>query len=132
MQVRRRCVDATCYGTSVPSTHRPAFRVAEGARLATPNDLPQLWKRPERLPAHFVILGAGKTAMGVYLLQCGARPEQIRWVRPRDASIRACRLHGFGKLIDAVDPADAAKLAVLARLRAASRGVSAAAAKWMA
>lgn len=87
VQLRRRWVDGTYYGTSVPSTHRPAFHVAAGARLATPNELPQLWKQAERLPAHFVILGGGKTAMdvGVYLLQCGARPQQIHWVRPRDS-----------------------------------------------
>ncbi len=87
VQVRRRWVDGTYYGTSVPSTHRPPFRVAAGARLATPNELPQLWKQRERAPAHFVILGGGKTAMdaGVYLLQCGAHAEQIRWVRPRDS-----------------------------------------------
>ncbi|MFT3957195.1 MAG: hypothetical protein QM722_23295 [Piscinibacter sp.] len=85
--VRKRWVDGTYYGTSVPSTHRPPFRVAEGAWLATPNELPQLWKRPERLPAQFVILGGGKTAMdvAVYLQQCGATPAQIRWVRPRDS-----------------------------------------------
>ncbi|WP_298829277.1 FAD/NAD(P)-binding protein [uncultured Piscinibacter sp.] len=87
VQLRRRWVDGTYYGTSVPSTHRPPFRVAEGTRLATPNDLPQLWKQAGRLPAHFVVLGAGKTAMdvGVYLLQCGAAPQQIHWVRPRDS-----------------------------------------------
>lgn len=87
VQVRRRWVDGTYYGTSVPSTHRPPFHIAEGARLVTPNELPQLWKQREHLPAHFVILGAGKTAMdvAVYLQQCGARPPQIRWVRPRDS-----------------------------------------------
>jgi hypothetical protein len=80
-------VGATYYGTSVPSTHRPPFRVAEGARLVTPNALPQLWKQAPNLPAHFVILGGGKTAMdvGVYLQQCGAAPAQIHWVRPRDS-----------------------------------------------
>lgn len=84
---RRRWVDGTYYGTRVPSTHRPPFHVADGAWLATPNELPQLWKRPERIPASFVILGGGKTAMdvAVYLQQCGAAPAQIRWVRPRDS-----------------------------------------------
>jgi hypothetical protein len=87
VQVRGRFVDGTYYGTRVPSTHRPSFRVAEGAWLATPNDLPQLWKRDDRLPADVVILGAGKTAMdvGVYLLQMGQPAERIHWVRPRDA-----------------------------------------------
>lgn len=85
--VRKRWVDGTYYGTSVPSTHRPPFKVADGAWLATPNELPQLWKRADRLPAHCVILGGGKTAMdvAVYLQQCGASPSQIHWVRPRDS-----------------------------------------------
>ena len=47
------------------------------------------------------------------------------------AWIRACRLDGFGKLIASVDPADAAKMAVLARLRRAAEGLPAAAARWM-
>ena len=85
--VRRRVVDGTYYGTSVPSTHRPTFRVEPGTWFATPNELPQLWKQPGRLPADVVILGAGKTAMdaGVYLLQAGLPADRIRWVRPRDA-----------------------------------------------
>lgn len=87
VQARRRWVDATYFGTCVPSTHRPAFAVAEGAWLATPNELPQLWKQAGRMPAHFVILGAGKTAMDsvVYLLQCGTPADRIVWVRPRES-----------------------------------------------
>jgi hypothetical protein len=87
VNTRRRLVDATWFGTTVPSTHRPAFAVGEGAWLATPNDLPQLWKRAERLPVHFVVLGAGKTAMDsvVYLLLSGAPADRITWVRPRES-----------------------------------------------
>ena len=87
VNARRRLVDATYFGTAVPSTHRPAFAVGEGAWLATPNDLPQLWKRAERLPAHFVVLGAGKTAMDsvVYLLLAGTPADRITWVRPRES-----------------------------------------------
>jgi hypothetical protein len=86
VQVRRRWVDGTYYGTSVPSTHTPGFSVAPGTWLATPNQLPQLWQAG-RVPAHCVVLGAGKTAMdtAVYLLQSGLPPERIQWVRPRDA-----------------------------------------------
>lgn len=34
-----------------------------------------------------MIVGAGKTAMdvGVWLLNCGANPDAIRWVMPRDS-----------------------------------------------
>jgi hypothetical protein len=60
--------------------------------------------------------------------------NQGRW--NRDAAlrawIRACRLDGFGKLIDAVPADDAARQAVLARMRTAARGVAAAAPKWLA
>ena len=86
--VRRKTVDATYYGTTVPATHRPKFAVAEGVRLVTPNALPQLWmERANPRPTRFVIVGAGKTAMdvGVWLLGCGAAPESISWVMPRDS-----------------------------------------------
>jgi NADPH-dependent 2,4-dienoyl-CoA reductase/sulfur reductase-like enzyme len=36
VEVRRKTVDATWFGTSVPSTHTPAFTVAEGVRLVPP------------------------------------------------------------------------------------------------
>ena len=85
--VRRRIVDATFYETSVPSTHTPKFEIAAGARMATPAQLPGLVQRPDTIPAHFAILGGGKTAMdcGVWLLQQGVRPEAISWVRPRES-----------------------------------------------
>jgi NAD(P)-binding Rossmann-like domain len=82
-----KTVDATYYGTTVPSTHKPRFAVADGVRLVTPNALPHLWKEPETIPARFVIVGAGKTAMdvGVWLLSSGARPDDIHWIVPRDS-----------------------------------------------
>lgn len=87
VNVTRRLVDATYFGTRVPSTHTPGFELRGGAERLTPNDLPQLWKRADRLPADVVVLGAGKTAMDacVYLLQAGLPPARIHWVRPRDA-----------------------------------------------
>jgi hypothetical protein len=85
--VRKKTVDATWYNTRVPSTQTPKYRVAEGVRLVTPNALPQLWQSQAPRPAHFVIVGAGKTAMdvGVWLLNSGAPPEAISWVMPRDS-----------------------------------------------
>lgn len=85
--VRRKIVDATWFKTSVPATHEPGFGVADGARLATPGDLPGLWNRTDDLPDHYVILGGGKTAMdtGVWLLEAGVDPARIGWVRPRDS-----------------------------------------------
>ena len=87
VEVCKRLVDASYFGTQMPSTRKPKYRVDEGVRLITPNDLPHLWQKPETLPKHFTIVGAGKTAMdvGVWLLKCGAKPEAISWVMPRDS-----------------------------------------------
>jgi hypothetical protein len=87
VDVRRRVVDASYFGTQVPSTRKPRYAVADGVRLVPPNALPDLWQQPEALPRHFTIVGAGKTAMdvGVWLLKCGAHPDSISWVMPRDS-----------------------------------------------
>jgi putative NAD(P)-binding protein len=80
---RKKLVDSTYFNTTVPSTHTPSFEIAEGVRLVTPNALPKAAPEHE----NYVILGGGKTAMdvGVWLLQMGARSEQIRWILPRDS-----------------------------------------------
>jgi NAD(P)-binding Rossmann-like domain len=87
VDIRRKTVDATYYGTNVPSTHIPKFAAAEGVRLIPPNGLPQLWQGKGPRPEKYVILGAGKTAMdvGVWLLRSGARAQDIIWVAPRDS-----------------------------------------------
>jgi NAD(P)-binding Rossmann-like domain len=92
VRIRRKTVDATYFGTTVPATHTPRYQVAEGVRLVTPNALPQLWMDLTRSdgaerPSRFVIVGAGKTAMdvGVWLLGSGADPDSIQWVMPRDS-----------------------------------------------
>ncbi len=87
IKVRKKTVDATYFGTTVPSTHQPKFAVADDVRVVPPNALPHLWKEAERAPRRFVIIGAGKTAMdvGVWLLAAGASPDAIRWVMPRDS-----------------------------------------------
>ncbi|MBP6530522.1 MAG: hypothetical protein KA260_10400, partial [Burkholderiales bacterium] len=71
----------------VPSTHTPKYEIKEGVRHVTPNQLPQLWQGRHGTPEHFVIIGAGKTAMdaGVWLLNSGASPDAISWVMPRDS-----------------------------------------------
>lgn len=86
VNIRRKTVDASYYGTTVPSTHTPKFTVAPGVRMVPPNALPHLWKEAAA-PSRYVILGAGKTAMdvGVYLISAGADPEAITWVVPRDS-----------------------------------------------
>jgi len=85
--VARKLVDATYYGTSVPSTHKPKFDVEPGVGLVVPNALPHLARAPEGPPDRFVIIGAGKTAMdvGVWLLSSGVPADRISWVMPRDS-----------------------------------------------
>ena len=87
VKARRKHVDATYYGTSVPSTHTPKFAINAGANVVPPNALPDLWKRAGRMPSKYVILGAGKTGMdvGVWLVNAGADPADITWVVPRDS-----------------------------------------------
>lgn len=87
VQIKRKTVDATFYGTTVPSTHTPSFEIAEGVNFIPPNTLPDLWQKPGPRPQRYVILGAGKTAMdaGVWLINSGADPDQISWVTPRDS-----------------------------------------------
>jgi NAD(P)-binding Rossmann-like domain len=84
--VRKKLVDATFFTPQVPATTAPKFKVADGVRLVSPTQLTQIWQNDDR-PAQFCILGAGKTAMdaAVWLLTCGAAPESIQWVMPRDS-----------------------------------------------
>src|SRR5262249_31897441 len=79
----RKKLVGTYFDPDVPSTHTPAFEIADDVRLVTPNVLPTVAARYQ----NFVILGGGKTAMdtGVWLLNMGARPESIRWIVPRDS-----------------------------------------------
>lgn len=87
IKVCRTLVDATFYQTSVPSTHTRNFSEGEGVQVVPPGDLPELWKRSDSLPEHYVILGAGKTAMdtAVWLIEAGVDPDAISWVRPRES-----------------------------------------------
>jgi hypothetical protein len=80
---RRKWVDATVADTQVPATHAPRFRVAKGARCVTPSELVRLHEPP----AGHVIVGGGKTAMdtALWLLEQGADPNSITWIRPREA-----------------------------------------------
>ena len=87
--VRKKLVDANYFSPTVPSTHTPKFKVADGVKLVAPNALTQLWrtKNPADRPTKFCIIGAGKTAMdaGIWLLNHGAAPDSISWVMPRDS-----------------------------------------------
>lgn len=87
IKIRRKLVDATFYQTSVPSTHKRGFSENGGVEVVPPGDLPELWKRPDNLPDHYVVLGAGKTAMDTvtWLILAGVDPDSISWVRPRES-----------------------------------------------
>ncbi len=106
VDVRRRIVDATYYGVSVPSTHVPKFRIGDGVRLVTPNALPHLWKTPDLRPSQFTIVGAGKTAMDsiVWLIANDVPPEAIRWIVPRDSWLlnRRCVQPGDDYFFDTI------------------------------
>lgn len=79
---RARIVDARYLSPDIPSLTPPPFAVVDGARVVAVNELVRL----AQPPAHYVIVGAGKTATDtcVWLLQNGVAPEAITWVRPRD------------------------------------------------
>ncbi len=79
----RKVVDATYLGTELPDRHKLGFEVDAGVRVVTPNQLVELTDPADR----FTVLGAGKTAMDTctWLLGQSVAPEDIRWVRPRDA-----------------------------------------------
>lgn len=89
VKVRKKVVDATFFSPAVPSTHKPHFNLAAGVRVVPPNALPGLWHQSHEseLPRHFVVIGAGKTAMDacIWLLQSGANPDVIQWIVPRDS-----------------------------------------------
>jgi hypothetical protein len=83
VEVRRKVVDARYLEASIPATHTPSFAVAEGALAVPVNALPD---RADGA-ASYTILGSGKTAVDacMWLLDDGAAPDRIRWVRPREA-----------------------------------------------
>jgi hypothetical protein len=83
VKVRRKVVDATYLEPSVPATTPAPFEIGAGARCVPVSELPGTAADAEG----FVIIGAGKTAMDacLWLLQSGVPPEDIRWIKPRDA-----------------------------------------------
>jgi NAD(P)-binding Rossmann-like domain len=83
--VRERVVDATYMATCVPATEPPPFSVADGVRCIPVGEL----TRVEDPPAGYVIVGGGKTALDAisWLLDRGADPDTITWIRPRDSWI---------------------------------------------
>ncbi|MEH6592685.1 MAG: hypothetical protein V7746_20630 [Halioglobus sp.] len=86
VNVRRKLVDGSAFTASVPATHKRKFTIANGVRVTTPGELPNTWLCGAKATGHYVILGAGKTAMdvGVWLINMGVDASAISWVRPRE------------------------------------------------
>jgi len=70
-------------GGDIPASTPPSFKVDENTTCIPPNGLVNL----PGVPECFTIIGGGKTAVDaiVWLLERGANPESITWVRPRDS-----------------------------------------------
>lgn len=127
--VRHRVVDARYLEAAIPATHAVPFEVAADVRLVAINDLPAAVEPGLR----YAVLGSGKTAADActWLLSQGVAPDDIRWIRPRDAWFHDRRhfqpLDQVGAIMDglAID-AEAGARAVnvddlFARLEAAGR-----------
>ncbi|NRB01849.1 MAG: NAD(P)/FAD-dependent oxidoreductase [Rhodobacteraceae bacterium] len=82
--ITKKLVNAGYWGdqTSIPSTHKRPFDVADGITCVPPNDLRNRAAGFDR----FTVLGAGKTAMdsALWLMEQGVAPDAITWVRPND------------------------------------------------
>jgi len=77
-----RVVNAHYLAPDIPAQTPAPFGVADGVHVIPVNDLVRL---PE-IPGQFVIVGSGKTATDaiVWLLDNGADPDAVCWLRPRD------------------------------------------------
>src|SRR5262249_35119653 len=83
VKVRKKLVDATYLEPSIPATYKPPFEIAPEARCVPPNALASLAEKADG----YVIIGAGKTALDTcfWLLEVGVPPNNIRWIKPREA-----------------------------------------------
>ncbi|KAK5107676.1 hypothetical protein LTR62_000911 [Meristemomyces frigidus] len=77
-----RIVDGTYSRVKVPSVVPPAYSVAAGVKLVTPNNLSSI-TRPY---ANYTVCGAGKTGIDccLWLLTNGVSADKITWIMPRD------------------------------------------------
>lgn len=113
VNVREKTVDATWLKTTVPSTHTPNFEIAEGVKLMPLNDLPTVQDQPSR----YVVVGGGKTGIDaiVWLLENHVDPDQIHWVRPREAWLmRRETTQPDAKFFEATMGAQAAQMEAIA------------------
>jgi hypothetical protein len=66
----------------VPSMRAPSYAI-DGVDCVAPNALPRI-REPRD---HYVIVGAGKTAMDacLWLLRHGIEPQRLTWIKPRES-----------------------------------------------
>ncbi len=85
--IRRKRVDATYYGTTIPARHTPSFKRTLAVDMISPNEISALWSSAREKFESVCILGAGKTGMdvGVHLIELGIPGDKISWVMPRDS-----------------------------------------------
>jgi hypothetical protein len=112
VRARRCVVDASYFGSDVPSIHTPKFPIGEGVSFIPINGLVSV-KSP---PPGFVVLGAGKTSMDAcaWLLEQGVDAEKIVWVRPQDLWLlnrariqpEASQLSAFADMLEACAKAE--------------------------
>ena len=78
-----KIVDATFMNVQVPAMGAPSYEVAEGVECVAPNALVGVRGEWEK----YVIVGAGKTSIDscLFLLENGANPDDICWIKPRDS-----------------------------------------------
>ncbi|MCR9079065.1 MAG: NAD(P)/FAD-dependent oxidoreductase [Hyphomonadaceae bacterium] len=122
LNIRRKTVDATYFGTTIPAHHTPAFGRDDGTHLITPNQISALWaEQPERF-ASVCIVGAGKTGMdvGVHLIENGLPGDQIAWVMPRDSWLmNRTTLQPGAEFFESTMRAQAVQMQALAEARSA-------------
>jgi hypothetical protein len=83
VNARRRTVDSTYQGVTVPAMRPPTYEVGPEAHCAPLNALVELREAYD----HYTIVGAGKTGIDacLWLLRHGVDPDRLTWIRPRDS-----------------------------------------------
>jgi len=83
VQVRRAVVDARYLEPTIPSRHTASFAVDTDVRCVPVNQLAAVAEPP----TGYTIIGGGKTGSDActWLLENGVDPDDIRWIRARDA-----------------------------------------------
>jgi hypothetical protein len=83
VNVRRAVVDARYLEPTIPSRHTRSFAVDPEIRCIPVNQLPDVGEPP----TGYTVIGGGKTGSDActWLLEGGVDPDDIRWIRARDA-----------------------------------------------